>query len=56
MNPDKRDPVPPREPPVPERRPWTRPELLAFGSFRKLTQSRAGSTGESGNFTMMSCL
>jgi hypothetical protein len=39
------------------RRAWKQPELIQYGSFRKLTQSRAGSTGESGNFTMRStCL
>ena len=39
------------------RRPWTPPAMIQYGSFRKLTQSMSGSTGESGNFTMRSsCL
>ncbi|MEW6320215.1 MAG: lasso RiPP family leader peptide-containing protein [Acidobacteriota bacterium] len=35
------------------RRVWSRPELAAYGSFKKLTQGRSGSGGESGNPSMM---
>jgi hypothetical protein len=38
------------------RRPWNPPAVIQYGSFRKLTQSMSGSTGESGNPTMRQCL
>jgi hypothetical protein len=45
---DRQAPEQSAEPP----RVWTPPELIEYGSFRKLTQSKKGSAGESGNFSM----
>lgn len=42
--------------PEPTQVKYERPALTEYGPLAKITQGAAGSTGESGNFTMRMCL
>lgn len=45
-----------KQTPEPAATKYEKPALTDYGPLAKITQGAAGSTGESGNFTMRMCL